>query len=166
MVNLDGDDMLAHSKVLTQLANLYSSKNILATVGSYIYTDSADLVICEDDKKIYDLNGIKEIRKLHHISNALRTYYTWLFKKIDKKHLQYNGNFYHVAVDYVLMFPMLEMAGPKKMECINDITYVYRMHSNNVRRSSEDVELESILLKNIREASPYSQLPKFKLKVY
>ena len=57
------------------------------------------------------------------------------------------------------MFPIIEMAGAKRMECINDITYVYRMHSNNVRHRLEDVSIENVLLKNIRQSKPFVQLP-------
>ena len=54
---------------------------------------------------------------------GLRSYYAWLFKKIKIEDLMYNGDFVESNSDYVMVNPMLEMAGFRH-EYIPDVLYI------------------------------------------
>ena len=64
-----------------------------------------------------------------------------------------NGNYFSVASDLALMFPMLEMAG-NRQEFIKDILYVYNdrnpISDHNIRRKDQ-----ILAAKEIREKKRY-----------
>lgn len=157
MVQLDGDDMLYSSKVLSNLAKIYSDKKTWITFGSYTSTLG---------KILSNFNGhnlVENIKNLRSSSpwntSHLRTSYTWLFKKIKLEDLQYNGKFIPSAGDLGVMFPMLEMAGPQRTKYISKIFYIYRLHNNNHADENKKKHRKEIS-KYIKSLPVYEQLPK------
>lgn len=127
VVMLDGDDQLADDQVLNRLAREYADPDVWMTYGSFAY----DL---ESRQPNGDYMGIcaqlppdDHTRKTSWCASHLRTFYAWLFKKIDPKDLLYEGKYYKVAWDLPLMCPMLEMAGPKHARFIPDVLYLYNL---------------------------------------
>lgn len=135
MVTLDGDDMLYGDEVLTKLAKIYKDNNIWITFGTYVQNDGSIVIDARQDNiEAY----LQNVRANPWKASHLRSYYTWLFKKIKLENLMYKGNFVEAANDQATMFPMLEMAGPKRAKFVDDILYIYRRHSNNIDAESEN----------------------------
>jgi glycosyltransferase involved in cell wall biosynthesis len=127
IVNLDGDDQLANSDVLNILTNVYDSADVWMTYGSFAY----DLESRNPDPSA-DPRGIcsqmpsdRHERTYFFQCSHLRTYKKWLFSKIRLEDLKRNGDFYQLAMDHALMFPMIEMSGPDHAKYIHDILYLY-----------------------------------------
>ena len=152
MVHLDGDDMLASLKALTKLSEIYKKGKTWLTYGQFIYSDGKYPVW----NRVISLKDWGKIRVLPWSTSHLRTSYTWLFKSIKLADLQYEGEFYHAACDVAMMYPMLEMAGKNRTAFIREISYIYRIHVNNVHNKSQ-IEQQQ-MVSYIRNLSKYELL--------
>lgn len=153
IVTLDGDDWLKHPNVLKQLNEIYSTHDVWITHGRFVEYPSG---ISAWSEKIPD--GIVEnndFRKFKCASH-LRTFYAWLFKKIKKEDLLYNGDFFQMTWDMAMMYPMLEMAGERQVY-VDRINYVYNM-INPINDNKVDAEYQRFLDSYIREMEPYIRL--------
>lgn len=125
IVNLDGDDELNDNHVLSYLANVYSDPNVWMTYGSYEYdlesrNPNGD---CLGIASAYPANN--HTRKRGFSCSHLRTYYAGLAQKIREEDLRYGNDYYQLAADHVIMFPMIEMAGPQHARFIEKVLYQY-----------------------------------------
>ena len=122
VINLDGDDWLAHEHVFSYINSLYENLNLWITYGQYIEYPHGTRGFCSGySKKVIQENSFRQ----HGLPiSHLRTYYAWLFKKLKKKDLMYQGAFVKATCDKVLMVPMIEMSGGR-FKCVEDILYVY-----------------------------------------
>ena len=48
-----------------------------------------------------------------HMPTHLRTFYAWLFKKINLEDLLLDGEFFKMTGDQAILYPMIEMAGER-----------------------------------------------------
>lgn len=164
ILTLDGDDWLAHENVLQKLNQVYSSGEVWMTYGQYKNsTDGAHGCAQQYPDHIINGNAFRG-----HIWSAshLRTFYTWLFKKINKDDLMLDGNFYVMTWDFAIMFPMLEMAGPRS-RFLSDILYIYNLE-NPINDHKVNVQMQQNLDRLIRSKPRYEKLasaPTFKTKV-
>jgi glycosyltransferase involved in cell wall biosynthesis len=78
-----------------------------------------------------------------------------LFKRIRREDLMYCGAWAKHARDHFLMFPMLEMAGPRARFC-PDVVYVYNANSSGY--SEEDRREERQMAEYVRALPPYQPL--------
>lgn len=153
IVTLDGDDWFAHPRVLQRLNKVYSEHEVWITHGKMKEVpggwDGWCIPIPND---IVKKNAFRTFRCPSH----LRTFYTWLFKKIKREDLQYEGEFFKMTWDQAMMFPMMEMAGDHHAY-INEILYIYNkitpLNDNKV-----DPELQRKLERIIRNKQPYVRL--------
>lgn len=124
IVTVDGDDWLAHNRVLSHLSSFYRDPNVWLTYGQYIRHPGNIRGHCSQvpDEVIENNN----FRQYLWVTSQLRTFYADLYQKIEKQDLLYNGNFFTMANDLAMMFPMLEMAG-EHSRFISDILYVYNV---------------------------------------
>lgn len=153
ILTLDGDDWFPHNQVLSKLKEYYTD-NIWMTYGQYQNShDNARGVAQEYPKNIIDSNNF---RSYTWGASHLRTFYTWLFKKIKKEDLLYNGKFMQMTWDLAIMFCMLEMSGPHS-KYINEVLYVYNM-SNPISDHMVDRSLQQTLDKYIRAKPKYSRI--------
>jgi glycosyltransferase involved in cell wall biosynthesis len=129
MVILDGDDMLANPNVLNQVANVYKDGKTWVTHGQFISSDNGS--IGSHCNREINQKDWPNLRKMPWAFSHLRTSYTWLFKKIKKEDLQYEGKFLTTSVDFATMYPLVEMAGKDRVKFIKDITYIYNLHNGN-----------------------------------
>ena len=140
---IDGDDYLYSSDVLYFLKEKYIQSNCLITYGSHL-----------SSKGIQGKKYPKLIRKYNLYRNYfwyashLRTFRHDLWLSINKNDLlDQNGNYFSVAWDLAIMFPMLEMAG-NRQEFIKDVLYVYNDENpicdHNIRRKEQILAAEQI----------------------
>jgi hypothetical protein len=126
IVELDGDDWLAHEKVLEMLASIYQDSSVWLTYGNHVQQPPYSPVICKQvPDSVIETNRFREY---YWVTSALRTYKAGLFKRIKLIDLldPETGYFFSVAADLAYMFPMLEMAGHHS-RFIPDILYIYNL---------------------------------------
>lgn len=157
IVTVDGDDRLAHSGVLTRVSQEYKNSDVWLTYGQYTYNDGryGATGCCEAlDPEVVKNNNF---RKYKWCTSHLRTFYAGLFKKIKKEDLMQDGEFFSIAWDLAILFPMLEMA-QERHKFISDILYVYNVETplndhklNHQKQLDTDRYIRNSLL-------PYSRL--------
>lgn len=154
IVTVDGDDCLYHTQVFKKLNEIYSS-DIWLTHGRLIEYPTGNASWCEPiPVEIIEQNTFRTFKCPSH----LRTFYAWLFKKIQLQDLLFQGEFFPMAWDMAMMFPMAEMAGPRQA-FINEINYVYNM-ANQINDNKVNPQLQRDLDKYIRCQPPYKKLEK------
>lgn len=154
IVLVDGDDWLAHDKVLDIVANAYADPDIWLTYGTYTHPTGPHRTCCA----AFPPNIIKNnaYRSVQWRSSHLRTFYAWLFKLIKKEDLLYNGEFYPAAWDQPLMFPMLEMSAGR-FKYIPDILYMYNT-DNPLNHDRLHPQLQVAIEKYVHKLIPYEPL--------
>ena len=163
VLTLDGDDWFPHNNVLNKLREHYKSGDIWMTYGQYTNsTDGAYGVAARYSDSVIATNTF---RKAPWGASHLRTFYSWLFKKIKKEDLYYQGSFMMMTWDLGMMIPMLEMAGPHS-KFIPDILYVYNME-NILNDHKVNGKLQQALDKYVRTLPKYARttVPVRKTKV-
>lgn len=124
IINLDGDDWLSSVFVLDYINQFYEVNNCWMTYGSYQIYPTGDIgghAFLNFPPQVIKDNSYKQYP---FITSHLRTYKSWLFKKVDREDLlnPTTNKIYSAASDLALMFPMLEMSGEKAMK-IDAILY-------------------------------------------
>jgi glycosyltransferase involved in cell wall biosynthesis len=118
-VEVDGDDWLPNSNVLGLINETYKDENVWMTSGSFRYSNGTQGFSVAPAK-------FSDIRKQNFTLSHLRTWKSWLWKKIEQEDLKdSDGNYWTVAGDLSFMFPMFEMSGEKNYKHIPTITYIY-----------------------------------------
>lgn len=160
ILTLDGDDWFPHENVLSTLNNIYSKNDIWMTYGQYKnYPDNGTGIA-----QPYPSNIIANtsFRQYSWHASHLRTFYSWLFKKIKKEDLFYQGQFMSMTWDLAMMFPMLEMSGSHS-KYVSDILYIYNLE-NPINDHKIDKSLQQNLDRYVRKLPKYQvcQKPVFK----
>ena len=83
IVLVDGDDSLAHPNVLSRLAQEYSKNVYWVTYGQFKNKIAGDKGWAADIPR--DIVRNKKLRSFPHVPTHLRTFKSWLFKKIKKE---------------------------------------------------------------------------------
>ena len=147
---VDGDDYLYSGDVLNILYEKYLNTNCLITYGSHL--SSKGVQGKKYPKLIREFNLY---RKYFWYASHLKTFRHDLWLSINQKDLvDQNGQFFSVASDLALMFPMLEMAG-NRQEFVKDILYVYNdqnpISDHKIRRKDQIIAAKEIRRKKIYE---------------
>jgi glycosyltransferase involved in cell wall biosynthesis len=143
IVILDGDDELAHPCVLKKLNEVYRSpdKDIWLTYGQFINKSDGSLGFCSAYPEEVQKRGF--YRHYHHIPSHLKTFKSWLFKKIQKNDFMYKGSFMPMTWDMASMIPMMEMAGEKHHQFISEVLYIYNdLNPSSDHRISKKLQME------------------------
>lgn len=160
VVNLDGDDWLAHRDVLAHLNHVYADPNIWLTYGQFIYYPSYDEGIgCEIPQEVVEQNAFRSFTRG---TTALRTFYAGLFHQIKKEDLLDKDDFFSAAYDLAIMFPLLEMAR-KHVRFIPEVTYVYNI-SNPINDFKVRIEEQARIDLFLRTKKPYQPLKHYNQK--
>ncbi len=118
-VEVDGDDWLPHSKVFSFINDLYKQGNVWMTSGSFTYHNGRPGFASPP-------TTIENLRQQAFTLSHLRTWKSWLWKKIDENDLKdSSGEYWSVAGDLAFMFPMLEMSGLEHFRFISEKLYIY-----------------------------------------
>lgn len=155
IVTLDGDDWFAHPEVLTKLDTIYSDPNVWMTYGQYrSWPDNG--IGCSRQIPAHVIDG-NSFRTFGWCSSHLRSFYTWLFKKIKREDfLDPQGKFYPMAWDLAMMFPMLEISGHRS-KFVPDVLYIYNV-ANPINDSKVNIQLQQGLEKIIRGKKKYDRI--------
>jgi len=117
---LDGDDWMPHNEVLSRLNKEYVESKAVLVYGQHQDWPSGNMGY----NKKFPSHVIKNrlFRKYDFVTAQPRTFYAWLFKKIKKEDLFYDGKFVVAAYDAAMLYPMLEMAGDR-ISFIDEVLY-------------------------------------------
>lgn len=156
VVSVDGDDWLPDPNVLSRLNDVYNSREILVTYGSYVCFPSGQR---SDWAHKYPDHVISHnmFRDYPWVATHLRTYKRELFLKINESDFKReDGDWLDTTGDMAFMIPMLEMAGSRSA-FISDTMYVYNM-ANESADSYLNRERQLQLEKYIRSKPKYKYL--------
>jgi len=150
-VIIDGDDYLYSSDVLNIIEEKYIKTNCLITYGSHV---SSKGVLGKKYPKI--IRKLNLFRKYFWYASHLKTFRHDLWLSINPQDfLNKNREYFSVASDLAIMFPMLEMAG-NRQEFITEILYSY--NDNNPISDHKIRRKEQILsAKEIRQKKRYKR---------
>ena len=147
-VEIDGDDWLPNSNVLSFINDVYQDENVWMTSGSFKYHDGRP-GFANPPK------NFTNIRKQTFTLSHMRTWKSWLWKKIKEEDLKdVSGNYWSVAGDLSFMFPMLEMSGEKHFKYISETLYIYN-ESNPLNDHKVNMPKVSSTVNVIRNKSEY-----------
>lgn len=152
IICVDGDDWLAHPRVLEKLASVYANPNVWMTFGSFDSEPSLIEIAATERRFLTGWNTpypkrIREkntYRRYWFLAVHLKTFYAGLFQHIKKEDFLWNGVFFPMAGDLALMIPLLEMATEKHIRFISEILYKY-----NIRNPISDRTIDSPLQKKL-----------------
>ena len=150
-VEVDGDDWLPDSNVFTRINEVYKDKEVWMTSGSFRYHDGRPGFANPP-------TNFSNVRKQTFTLSHLRTWKSWLWKKIKPEDLRdENNNYWNVAGDLSFMFPMFEMSGEKHYRFLSDINYIYN-ESNPI--NDHKVNMSNVIhtVNKIRNKPEYKQL--------
>lgn len=155
IVTLDGDDEFAGPHVLQRIAQEYADPKVWLTYGQYKAHPGGALGMCRPFPS--DVLLRRSFRSYQWLSSHPRTFKAWLFQRIKKEDLIYEGKFFPVTWDLAMMFPMLEMASKGHIRCIQDVLYIYNIQNplNDFRHSGN---LQMMLDQYIRKKKRYAAL--------
>ncbi|MBY0110255.1 MAG: glycosyltransferase family 2 protein [Candidatus Babeliaceae bacterium] len=150
----DGDDKLAGDFVLAHLADLYDTYDIWVTYGQFkLWPQNVDGWCCPYQEHVVKNNLF---RKIQDMPSHFRTFYAWLFQKIDPKDFLYKGEFFSMTWDQAIMFPIMEMAGDRHY-FVPKILYIYN-DGNPINDHRVNWDLQKKLSRIIRSKKPYERL--------
>lgn len=139
IVLLDGDDYFAGDFVLSVLNSVYQN-NIWLTYGQYLPESKDYQDMCQPitNTRIYRQSG-------RWVTSHLKTFKRWLWDKIKHKDLQDDeGHYLKTSGDRAFMYPMIEMAGVKRIKFISKVLYIYNDINPNSKTRSKGGAEESI----------------------
>jgi glycosyltransferase involved in cell wall biosynthesis len=133
LVVVDGDDWLAHDRVLETLSRAYADPDVWMTYGSHRRWKNKLLHRIGWTKRRgiaepYPPGVLRERSFRDHpfLASHLRTFKRFLFNAIHDGDLrEADGSYYAVGGDVADTVPMLEMAGPDHIQFIEEVLYVY-----------------------------------------
>lgn len=150
---VDGDDWLAHSRVLKELNRYYSNPDVWIAYGQYVTYPKYE------KGKTGPLNANLRTIRGQNTFPQLRSFYAGLFKKIQLKDLLYQGDFFKTSSDLAVIFPLWEMARGHAV-FIPDVLYVYNrespMNDDKIHKQSQE-----FFDRYIRALPPYDVLGVF-----
>ena len=150
-VEIDGDDWLPNPNVLSNISKVYEDDNVWMTSGSFKYHDGRPGFANPPTSNV-------DVRKQVFTLSHMRTWKSWLWKKIDEKDLRNdNGNYWDVAGDLSFMFPMFEMSGMEHYRFLTDINYIYN-ESNPLNDHKVNMSKVIETVNKIRNKKPYQKL--------
>ena len=151
VVELDGDDWLSNSKVLSRINEVYQDDNIWITNGSFKYSSGA--MGFSSPQTDFD-----NLRTARFTASHLRTWKVFLWRAIkDEDHKDSDGNYFRLNGDLAYMLPMLEMAGPEHYKFLPEVNLIYN-EQNPLNDHKVDMDLVNKLSLEIRSRKKYKRL--------
>lgn len=150
-VEVDGDDWLPNSNVFNFINDIYKDPDVWMTSGSFKYHDNRP-GFANPPTVFSDIR--KQVFTLSHI----RTWKSWLWKKIEDSDLKdENGQYWSVAGDLAFMFPMLEMSGEKHYRFLKEVNYIYN-ESNPLNDHKVNIDKVMSTVNKIRNKKEYQKI--------
>ena len=151
LVEVDGDDWLPDSNVLTRINELYNDKNVWIANGSFKYSNGSPGFAQPQ-------TNFSNLRQNRFTASHIRTWRAFLWRKIKEEDLKdENGDYWQWSGDLCFMFPMLEMSGEEHYRFMNDINYIYN-ETNPINEHKVNIDMVNDHAAKIRNKKPYDKL--------
>jgi len=161
VLDFDGDDFLAHKNVLRVINEAYADQEVWLTYGSYANWPKPTRCCCRAfPQRVVD-QGV--YRDHEWITSHLKTFYAWLFKKIDVQDFKYGEKYLDMTGDMAFMFPMLEMSGGR-FKFIAEVLYLYN-RANPINDDKKNKARQLFFDKFLRKKTRYNSLARSPLGV-
>jgi len=122
VIEIDGDDFLLTSDVVSDIKNIYSDGNVWLTNGSFMYSDG--------NPGFSSKCNPETVRKDVFLFSHLRTWKSFLWKAIPDSYLRDDdGSYFKSAADVAYTFSLLELAGNENYRFLSKLYYVYNAES-------------------------------------
>jgi hypothetical protein len=179
IVSVDGDDWLAHDRVLEQVQAMHDA-GAWVTYGSFVFADEPgydpkawwpgkrDDVVYVRTSPLYQRPAYPRApyastayRYEPWLASHLKTFRAFLYQGIAEEDLMVEGD-WSFCHDHAVMFPMLEMAGPARVKHCPDVLYVYNWAVSCERAGTEEEKTRSARhALACRKKTPYPALKPF-----
>ena len=148
---IDGDDYLYSGDVLSIICEKYLKTNCLITYGSHLTSKGV-----QGKEYPWLIRYFNLYRKYFWYASHLRTFRHDLWLSVNPNDLlDKKGQYFQVAWDLAIMFPMLEMAA-NRQEFMQDLLYVYNdqnpISDHKIRRKEQ-----ILVAKEIRRKKRYKE---------
>jgi glycosyltransferase involved in cell wall biosynthesis len=151
LVEVDGDDWLPDSNVLTRINEVYSNPNVWIANGSFKYSNGTPGFAKPQ-------TNFENLRSQFFTASHIRTWKAFLWRKIKEEDLKdENGNYWQWSGDLCFMFPMLEMSGEEHYRFMNEINYVYNAE-NPINEHKVNMGMVTNHSSMIRAKKPYNKI--------
>jgi hypothetical protein len=164
VVALDGDDWLAHDRVLLRVREMHEAGAWL-TFGSFVMAPDDEIfrgpIVYQNPATVFTCpyEPGTDYRRASWRASHLKTFRAGLFQRIKREDFQHEGQWLFTT-DVAMMFPMLEMAGPKRTKRCPEVLYVYNWSVSNERSGSQEQKnIEKHHGELCRAKTPYAELP-------
>jgi glycosyltransferase involved in cell wall biosynthesis len=122
VIEIDGDDFLLSSDIVSDIKNIYSDGQVWLTNGSFMYSNG--------DPGFSSKCNPETVRKDAFRFSHLRTWKTFLWKAIPDTYLRDDdGSYFKSAADVAYTFSLLELAGDENYRFTPKLYYVYNADS-------------------------------------
>jgi glycosyltransferase involved in cell wall biosynthesis len=162
VVQVDGDDWLIDSNVLTYINDFYNKHKCMVMYGQAKYLSGRNGNACPYENETVFLNKRNYFK--FHVSHV-RTFFAKLFHEIKNQDntlscfKNNNGDWYQMTCDVAMMYPLMEICGYEKVKYNDKVLYIYN-DSNPIQDYKIDLTLQENIHKEILNK------PVFKLKNY
>lgn len=155
VVTLDGDDWLAHNRVLKRVHEAYSDDDVWFTWGSYSDHPQSSRGCSKPIPP--DVLNNNTYRRHPWCTSHLRTFKAKLFKHIKQEDFYGpKGKWLDVAWDLSFYMPFVEMGGHHG-RYIHDILYIYN-NENPIQDYKIKLREQEAMASYIRRKTPYKRL--------
>lgn len=162
IIELDGDDWLPTTTVLNYLNTVYQDNSIWLTYGNNIKwpTRRLEMRVKEVPEYVVEKGTFRQYTDCNFWT-AMRSYYAWLFQKIEKRDFVYSvkqkhSRWFEMSIDASIYFSMLEMARERHKFCD------YPLYVHNIETQFNDhkvnVGLQYTIETYLRGLKPYPRL--------
>jgi len=147
---LDGDDYLTSSTAISEMMELHEHYDVVWSQHIEEIDDGRIKTGCSGPIT----NG--NVREGKWVSSALRSFKKFLFDEISENaFLDANGKLYEKTIDQAIMYPVLEMAGPKKWHFYDKKLYFYTYNPKTMRTEGKGNKEQLANESHIRGKKPY-----------
>jgi glycosyltransferase involved in cell wall biosynthesis len=157
IILVDGDDWLKDKHVLSKVQKVYEEKKCLVTYGSYMTYPGGKSAwnVSKYPPNVIDNSSYRNDPQWR--ASHLRTFKYGVWKNVKDEDLKDSkGEYFRMAWDLAIMFPVLEMAAHKQ-EFISDALYVYN-RSNPLNDDKINHQLQLRQDQEIRLKKKYAAL--------
>jgi glycosyltransferase involved in cell wall biosynthesis len=153
VVEIDGDDWLPNSNVLSRIFDVYRDEKVWITNGNFKYASGP---IGFSAPQI----NFNTLRTDRFTASHLRTWRVFLWRNIkDVDHRDSEGNYLTINADLAYMLPMLEMSGSENYKYLSDVNLIYN-DLNPINDHKVNIDLVNKIANEIRNKPKYNKLIK------
>lgn len=152
IVSLDGDDWFSDNGVLSHLNEVYT-EDVWLTYGQYVPLSGGYKNYCKQisDTRTYRRSG-------QWVTTHLKTFRKKLWDRIKPEDfLDDSGEPLETGGDRAMMYPMIEMAGLKRIRFISRVLYVYNdLNPMNYMKTSAKLTID--VADYLMRKKPYNEI--------